>query len=632
MTAVESPPVRPLTPETVTATPQGTALDAGRLALANGGVLEVAVTSTGLHGEGRCVFAPAAAGTRGALFMVVEGAPPETAAYLYAGVSRAIERDRGTATARLPRAVRDGCRRLEAQALHRFELAGVGLTALLIEEGSAYFTQLLPSQAYVIDDGDVRAVPDVPMRGAALVASAAGRRWEVEIDLCRFAARPGAAFVLCSASLAGEIPTARLAGCARLPASEAAASLLPGRTRGGPAGEALVVRVAPTPALPARARLLSLESQRRARPLISAAGPAGAAPSGRPPVAIQAWGLRRDGLRPLPVVGGLLPGRQPNIRRGHRRKTGSGLLASIVGAVALAAGCAWWYATQVSPQTVAVQTAAAPVALPTPQPLAGRTVSLAGEPYRSLAVAGNTTRILDTLGRLAPLAPTNQAAPPAATATGPVTAPYVLLASRDGEVLALDAGRTLWRLPESGDAARPVPLRAASLWQRPDAIAVYAGNLYVLDGGAPGAGGQIWRHAAGAAGGFDGEAQAWLQQGDVVSLDGVTGMAVDGSIWLSRSDGAVLKLSGGRLEPFTPRGLDTPLTNAGAVYTERAFQSLYVLDGAARRLLRLTKDGQLESQVAEVLSPGEFPRGLWVDEPGRRALILTDRRLQEIGF
>ena len=631
MTAVESLPVRPLTPETVTAIPEGDAAAAGRLVLANGSVLEMALTSTGHHGQERCAFLPAAPGTRGALFMVVEGAPAETAAYLYSGVSRAIERDRGTPTARLPRAVRAGCRRLEAQALHRFELAGVGLTALLIEEGSAYFSQLLPSQAYVIEDGEVRSLPDVPMRGAALAATAAGRRWEVEIDLCRFAARPGAAFVLCTTSLAGEIPAGRLADCARLPAGEAAAGLLPGKTLGGPAGEAVIVRLAPAPARPPRARLLSLESQRRPRPLISAAGPQNAAPSGRPPVVIEAWGLRRDGIRQLPVVGGLLPGRQAHIRSGRRRSTLPSVLAGILGAVALAGGGAWWYSTQAPSRSRDVHTVVTPLALPTAQPLAGRTVSVAAEPYRTLAVAGSTTRVLDVLGRLVPA---DQAVPPAVVAAPPgsLAAPFTLLASRDGDVLALDGGRTLWRLSTGGEAPRPVPLRAASLWQRPEAIAVYAGSLYVLDAGAPGASGQIWRHAAGASGGYDGEAQAWLQPGDGISLDGVTGMAVDGSIWLSRSDGTVLKLGAGRLEPFTPRGLDTPLTNAAAVYTERPFQSLYVLDGAARRLLRLTKGGEFESQVMEVVPVGDQARGLWVDEPGRRALILTDRRLQEIGF
>ncbi|HET7772075.1 MAG TPA: hypothetical protein VFN74_25100, partial [Chloroflexota bacterium] len=161
-------------------------------------------------------------------------------------------------------------------------------------------------------------------------------------------------------------------------------------------------------------------------------------------------------------------------------------------------------------------------------------------------------------------------------------------------------------------------------------IATYAGNLYVLDAGSAGSAGQIWRHAAGAGGGFDGDAQAWLLPSAAVNLDGATAMAIDGAIWISRNDGQVLRLFGGRPEPYEPRGLDVPIRVAGAVYTDVALGAVYVLDSAERRLLKLAKTGQLEQSVPDAIPLGEHARGLWVDETGRRALVLTDRRLQEV--
>jgi hypothetical protein len=44
-------------------------------------------------------------------------------------------------------------------------------------------------------------------------------------------------------------------------------------------------------------------------------------------------------------------------------------------------------------------------------------------------------------------------------------------------------------------------------------------------------------------------------------------------------------------------------------------------------MLRLNKDGVFEGEVSGVIAPGEIARGLWVDEGGKRALVLTSQRL-----
>src|SRR5687768_3319820 len=185
----------------------------------SGGALEIGAAPEGMDpGERRILVRPAPRG--GALALLVEGVPPEERDPLCEGIRAALERDRGTPSSRLLRAVSAGCRRLEAQALHRFELAALGLTAFLIEEGAAHLIQLLPSQAYVVEDGQVRAIPDEPMRGAARVGSQRGRRWEVEIDVNRFGTRPGSAFVLCTAGLAERMTPAKVLDATRRPANE----------------------------------------------------------------------------------------------------------------------------------------------------------------------------------------------------------------------------------------------------------------------------------------------------------------------------------------------------------------------------------------------------------------------------
>jgi hypothetical protein len=212
----------------------------------------------------------------------------------------------------------------------------------------------------------------------------------------------------------------------------------------------------------------------------------------------------------------------------------------------------------------------------------------------------------------------------------PVPGQRALLAGREGDLLLLDGKRDLWQIVGS-DPPRLLALRDAARWQRPAAIAAYAGNLYVLDTGGDGPP-QIWRYPGTGDGGYDAPPQAWLQSPAGVPLGDATGMAIDGAIWISRRNGEVLRLAGGRPEAFAPSGLEQPITSAGAVHTERDYRSLYVVDAALRRLVQLRKDGQFERQVADVFPPGEEPRALWVDEPAGRALVLTDRRLQEVSF
>jgi hypothetical protein len=266
-------------------------------------------------------------------------------------------------------------------------------------------------------------------------------------------------------------------------------------------------------------------------------------------------------------------------------------------------------------------------------------LAVAGAPGAARVLAGPDGRqqllAVDTLNAAA--AP--RALPLPASATAAAAGAGGLLAAREGSVLLLDANRALWLLPAAGDGARALPVRGAAQWRRPVAIAVYAGNLYVLDGGGDGAPGQIWRHAGNPNApdaGFDGEAQAWLQPASGVRLDDATGFCIDGAIWVSRqagqADGTIMRLAGGRREAFAPQGVEPPITAAGAIFTQSDARGLYVVDSALRRVVQLAKDGRFERQALHAFAAGEQPRGLWVDELAGRALVLTDRRLQEVRF
>lgn len=599
-----------------------------------------------------------------ALFMLAEGGAPPLLSVFYETVRQALERERSTVASSLMRAVRAGCQVIEERALHRHELAGFGATTLLIERSYVFFCQLPPSQAYVLDGGKLRAVPPEQMLGAGKVVSASGRRWEVELELERFAVQAGATLLLCSSSFVKDLPPARTQSVLCLPVTSALDELrrLGGGSSGsgdssGSGGEvrrAVIVRLAAAPpALPSR--LFSFGHQARARhgwraPAGDTSGrrqrvqqPVTAAES-RP---IEAWGLRRARVRTLPFGGGLMERwlgppvlLQPAGRRRGRLKP----TLSAAGMCLLAAILLWgwrgrlaslprlWFANPPPP---------AVVALPEAPPLAGRTLLAADDvapSFLSMAVAGGqsaTAHVLDAGLRLIRLG--SEAEAPATSAlpgNGGQDAGPGLLAARDQDVLWLDGRRALWQLG-GPTGIRPVPLRNAAAWQRPVAMAVYAGNLYVLDAGAVGAqapAGQIWRHPGTPNGGFEADPQPWLQPDSGVSLERASSFAIDGAIWVSGSDGAILRLIGGRAEPFEIAGLDVPIAAIGAMYTQRSYRSLYIVDLAARRLLQLSKGGQVEHIVSDAVLPGEHAHGLWVDEPSGRAFILTERRLQEVSL
>jgi hypothetical protein len=339
----------------------------------------------------------------------------------------------------------------------------------------------------------------------------------------------------------------------------------------------------------------------------------------------------------------LLHGRgseQPDVVPGPRgrlttRRVVLGGAAVALAAVAAAAGWPW---TQAWPPLGPFLGAAAPIPTPlaTPEPLSGRT--LHADPGGLSALVHDRrqglTLLLDAAQQLHQLRGGDAAGAPRqlggdGSPVAAAAAQRPLLAGRDGDVLLVDGKRGLWQIAGS-DPPRALTLKDAARWQRPAAIAAYAGNLYVLDSGGDGSP-QIWRHPGTVDGGFDAP-QAWLQTPSAVPLGDATAMAIDGAIWITRRNGEILRLAGGRSEPFALTGLEQPISAAGAVHTERDYRSVYVLDTALRRVVQLRKDGQFERQVLNVFPTGEVARALWVDEPAGRALVLTERRLQEVSF
>ena len=73
-------------------------------------------------------------------------------------------------------------------------------------------------------------------------------------------------------------------------------------------------------------------------------------------------------------------------------------------------------------------------------------------------------------------------------------------------------------------------------------------------------------------------------------------MAIDGSIWLLRQDGKILKFSQGSPEAFGVAGLDKPFSSPSVIYTDSEAENLYILDKGNSRIVVLTKGGEYQGQ------------------------------------
>lgn len=164
-------------------------------------------------------------------------------------------------------------------------------------------------------------------------------------------------------------------------------------------------------------------------------------------------------------------------------------------------------------------------------------------------------------------------------------------------------------------------------WETANAMAYYAGNLYLLDGIL----GQIYRHTSGSNAYGSGEKYITSASIDVKNSNS---LAIDGSIFVLRAAGEVLELQKAKLQDFSLR--DTPAPQASIekpikIYTDSDTTSIYVLDGAVSRILEFDKEGRFVHQYAlppELNNLTDFT----VSVKAKKIWILNEDNLYEISI
>lgn len=112
----------------------------------------------------------------------------------------------------------------------------------------------------------------------------------------------------------------------------------------------------------------------------------------------------------------------------------------------------------------------------------------------------------------------------------------------------------------------------------------YNNRLYTLDS----KNNQIFRHDRSGAAYRSGT--AWITSPDVDIKDGVS-IAIDGSLYVLKQNGEIVKLTGGKQDATSFDTVDPALTSPTILYTNSDLANLYVLEPSTKRIVEYAKDG-----------------------------------------
>lgn len=143
-------------------------------------------------------------------------------------------------------------------------------------------------------------------------------------------------------------------------------------------------------------------------------------------------------------------------------------------------------------------------------------------------------------------------------------------------------------------------------------IFVYNQRLYAIDV----ANNQLFRHSKTQTG-YD-RGSAWITD-DVDVSDG-TAVAIDGDIFILKSNGQLLKFAKGKREEFSISGLDPQLDKPTMLWTYNDVNNLYILEPTNKRVVVLDKNGKLLTQYTA--ETWQQPSGMVVDETKNTVYLL----------
>lgn len=167
--------------------------------------------------------------------------------------------------------------------------------------------------------------------------------------------------------------------------------------------------------------------------------------------------------------------------------------------------------------------------------------------------------------------------------------------------------------------AKKTLIKNSSFWKDVGGMAVYFGNIYVLDKTS----GQILKFTQ-AEEGFGKTNYLPAPQ----DFSKASSIAIDGSIWVLFQDGSVKKFTKGKQDELNVAELDSPFAKPSKIYTNIDFDNVYILDNGNKRIVVLNKNGAYQSQYTNDLLKDS--KDFEVVEKDLKIFILSQNKVWQI--
>ena len=147
------------------------------------------------------------------------------------------------------------------------------------------------------------------------------------------------------------------------------------------------------------------------------------------------------------------------------------------------------------------------------------------------------------------------------------------------------ASEGIFRLTKSPELI----LKKDTTWGEIKSLVSFSDSFYLLDGQ-----GEIWKYPM--ADSTLGTKQKWLTQ--TTDFSQAKEMMIDGSIWVLDNSGQISKFTRGVKDNLSITGLNKPLSQVVAFYTNADIKNLYLLDKGNSRVVVLSKAGEYQSEFS----------------------------------
>lgn len=166
-------------------------------------------------------------------------------------------------------------------------------------------------------------------------------------------------------------------------------------------------------------------------------------------------------------------------------------------------------------------------------------------------------------------------------------------------------------------------------WHSGVDLGTYSNKIYILDP----ASNQIWRYTRGT----DSYSTAQAYFSSEQDLEGAVSISVDGSVWVVKEDGSLLRYFAGEpVEYSINKAPVTSMEGASRVYTELEINQVYVLDPNDQRLFIFDKSSKNDDLTynAQYVFEGldEALVDFYLDKDRNVLVFLTDRAVYELSF